>query len=112
MDNNLNHCIEAGELTVEISLLPDGISLSKIKDNKKEYVFLKTEHALEIPLFTLTARKVESDELLTISSDRDWNTVSAFENSGVHTFVLADHKELPEVKIILTAIPLAQPKTR
>lgn len=98
------HCICAGELSIVIALLPDGIGLKNIIDKKTEHNFLKTEAPIEAPLLTLTARNMDTEELLTVSSVRDWEKVSALESCNIHTFIMTDHKKLPKVTIILTAV--------
>lgn len=99
------HTIRARRLRAEISLLPEGMALGEITDEKSAHSFFRARLRQEpAPLFTLTARKAGTEEYLTVASVRGWGRVSAREGAGVHTFILADHRELPEVTVILTAV--------
>lgn len=99
------HTIGAGSLLADISLLQEGMALWRVTDKKRSHDFLRAQaHEEPAPLFTLTAGKAGTEETLTITSLDGWVRVGAQEVSGVHTLILADHRELPEVTVILTAV--------
>ena len=89
--------LSAGDLTVSVAHLPDGLSLRGVTDQKSGRRFLQSD----APLFTLTARKTDSDETLTVSSDAGWGAVDACVTGKAATFVLADHCKLPGVTVQL-----------
>lgn len=98
------HSIQAGQLSADISLLPEGLAFSEITDQKSGHRFLCNKDGGKLlPLLTLTARKTGSEELLTVTSLEGWSRVEAHGCDGIHTLVLADHRILPDVVLILTA---------
>lgn len=101
----LTHLLYAGELWVEVSLLPDGLALQKLEDKKSGYCFMHdSDCETLVPLLTLTARKVDTGKFITVTSISGWNKVSVSQACNVHTFVLVDHQELHAVTVILTAL--------
>lgn len=99
------HNISAGELSVDIALLPEGLALQEITDQKSGRRFLRLGDApASVPLLTLTVRKAGTEELLTLSSLDGWGQVSVQDSCNVHTLILAGHRELPDAAVILTAV--------
>ena len=93
------HLLSAGDLTVSLLQQPDGISLHAVTDRKSGRRFLRTD----APLLTLTARRANADDLLTVTSETGWGSVSAHITDTIGTFTLSDHVLLPGVTLLLCA---------
>lgn len=86
-------------------MLPEGLALQKLENKKSSHCFMyDNDSEISVSLLTLTARKVDAGEFLIVSSVNGWSKVSVSQACNVHTFVLADHKELRAVTVILTAL--------
>ena len=75
--------ISAGELLCTLSYEKGGISLYSIRDRKIKKNFLTQKR----PLFTLTARAIDSEETVTVSSCEGWKSC-AYETVEGNTFVV------------------------
>ena len=91
--------LRAGDLEIAVGLLQNGICLRGVTDRKSGRRFLQSD----APLLTLTARRTDGDELLTVSSDEGWGRVNASVTEIAGTFTLSDHARLPGVTVVLTA---------
>ncbi len=91
--------LTSGNLSASVALLESGLALHSIKDAKSGRQFLKTD----APLFSLTARQMGSDTLLTVDSLSGWQTVDVCLQKPVYTLVCSGHASLPHVTVILTA---------
>lgn len=100
MAENIIYRLTAGELSVGLEKGKGGISLYSIRDKKLKKNLLT--HAK--PLFTLTARAVESDDKITIRSDQSWAQAEVINNREGAVIILSGNKELPGVTVTLTAL--------
>ena len=91
--------LRAGDLEIAVGLPKNGICLRGVTDRKSGRRFLQSD----APLLTLTARRTDGDELLTVSSDEGWGRVNASVTEIAGTFTLSDHARLPGVTVVLTA---------
>jgi len=91
--------IQAGELLCTLSRHKGGISLYSLRDRKIKKNFLTQQR----PLFTLTARALKSDDMITVSSDVGFKNCLA-ETVGADTvIVLSGNEKLCGVTVVLCA---------
>lgn len=99
MKNNELIRISAGELLCTLSIEKGGVSLYSIRDRKIKKNFLTQKR----PLFTLTARAMDSDEQMTVSSDEGWKSCVSQTVDGNTFVVLSGNSELNDVTVLLCA---------
>ncbi len=91
--------INAGELMCSLQLEKDGILLKSLRDRKIKKNFL----TVACPLFTLTARSLNSDDTLTVSSDSGWKSVATQSIGNDTVIILSGNKLLSGVTVVLCA---------
>lgn len=91
--------ISAGELLCTLSRGKGGVSLYSLRDRKIKKNFLTQER----PLFTLTARALASDEMITVSSDSGWKNCLAETVGNDTVIVLSGNDTLCGVTVVLVA---------
>lgn len=99
MKKNRLFYITAGELGCTLAVEESGVSLFALRDRKLKKSFLSQKR----PLFTLTARSMSSDEMLTVSSENGWKDIRIERVGADSIILLSDNKELEGVTVILCA---------
>ncbi len=99
MKNDRLFRISAGDLLCTLAQVNNGIMLYSLRDRKIKKNFLTVSR----PLITLTARAVDSDEMITVSSEKGWKN-TAVESVGSDTvIILSGNEALYGVTVILAA---------
>lgn len=91
--------IQADELICTLFMDNNGISLKSIKDCKTKKSFFSGI----APIFTLTARAVDSDELITVSSHGGFKSCVFSKSQKDYVFILTDNEKLSDVTVVLCA---------
>ena len=91
--------IQAGELLCTLSRHKGGISLYSLRDRKIKKNFLTQQR----PLFTLTARALNSDDMITVSSDEGFKNCLVETVGSDTVIVLSGNKNLSGVTVVLCA---------
>ncbi len=91
--------LRAGDLEIAVGRLESGLCLRGVTDRKSGRRFLQSD----APLLTLTARRTDGDDLLTVSADEGWGRVNASVTETFGSFTLSNHAVLPDVTVALSA---------
>lgn len=91
--------IAAGELLCTLAKCGNGVMLYSLRDRKIKKNFLTVAR----PLFELKARAVDSDEMITVSSESGWQNCSIETVDKDTLVVLSGNRELSGVTVVLCA---------
>ena len=92
--------LTAGALLLSFRPSEGGLSLSGITDRSKSVRFFSGSS----PLFSLTVRSLSDLSETVLRSDAGWGTVSKTQSGSAHVFSFENHREVPGVAVILTAV--------